>query len=104
MTSGLNIVLLILSAGLTHSGVFILLLTPATKLNPFFCTLTAPVLLKLTHKLSQYIVVMFCNFLDAQLVTSIENKMNISNTSKKGEVLCTGNNKCVIHACACTCR
>lgn len=41
---------------------------------------------------------MFCNCLDAQLVTSIENKMNISNTSKKGEVHCTGNNKCpVLH-------
>ena len=29
---------------------------------------------------------MFCNRLDTQLVTSIENKMNISNTSKKGEI------------------
>lgn len=39
---------------------------------------------------------MFCNCLDAQLLTSIENKMNISNTSKKGEDLC--NNKCgVLH-------
>lgn len=40
---------------------------------------------------------MFCNCLDTQLVTSIENKMNISNTSKKGEVL----SKNSVFSCMC---